>query len=152
MGFPSSTPLRVGLTLPPALTGPVLIGKNRQQPLKLDGKRLVSTSRPGLASLCVPWPLLGHSFGALSSFLALLGIVFGCLLAPFGNPWRLLGLPEATLGAACPVTGQPGGKQRKPHMTTKGPDGFPKQGKGRDKPPPREGGKRGLTDFGQRCL
>ena len=32
-------------------------------------------------------------------------------------------------------------------MTIKGPDGFPKQGKGRGKPLPREGGKRGLMGF-----
>ena len=31
-------------------------------------------------------------------------------------------------------------------MTTKGPDGFPKQGKGRGKPLPREAGKEGLED------
>ena len=53
----------------------------------------------------------------------------------------------ATLRPPFVTLALPQGDERKRHMTIKGPDGFPKQVKGRGKPFPREAGKEGLEDW-----
>ena len=133
---------------------------------------------PPLASPWPPWasfwPPLGLSWPPLGLLLASLGLP----LASLACSWPPLGVPLASLGlllaSVWPIFGIPwppkGKRQRQgkarvsffrspslfPRLSLflwlSGLDGFPHQGKGRGKPSPEEGGKRGLMDSGLRCF